>query len=615
MSSLLGLKVFFNQLKKSDQNRINAVLQEENTSVKENSSMVFEKVILHSNHSLIENSKANQPFLDESGNYALLFNGQIYNYQDLKNDLLKEGTIFFKTASDTEILLHHLIKHGEEGIKDLDGDFAFAFYDVKEDKLILARDLFGIKPLLYALQEDEIIFASELTPFKHLLSNWEVNNEALNAYFQFTYIPAPHTIIKGVNKLMPGHYLIVKEGIVTSKSYFDLRAVKPIDISYEEATKKVKQKLEDAIIKRLNTNKSIGSFLSGGVDSSIVSQVSSTFLNELDTFSIGFSGNDYFDESPYSQKVAEHIKSRHHLTRLGKEEIVASFGDVLSAFDEPYADSSAVALYFLIQKAKEKVGICLSGDGADEYFAGYNKHKAFVKSQNPGFILKMLAQYSKFIPGGTRRGKLSNKVRQLKKFKSLLDKSWPNTYWSLAEFISTKRRNSLLINEVSFNSSLPHGENDLQSFLMNDLEFILPNDMLKKVDVMARFHNFEVRTPFLDKDLVEFVNSLPEEYKLKGNIGKRILKEAFKKVLPEEVFSRSKRGFEIPLHDWINEIWDEVVQKSWFEKSYLEAQNIFKFPGINQLKKDFQEGKTEEATVTMWAYIVFQNWYQRWTKK
>ncbi|PKR79648.1 asparagine synthase (glutamine-hydrolyzing) [Brumimicrobium salinarum] len=616
MCGIVGLKKLSGNLQDLDQKRVNKALFSQTHRGPDHFDVkTFGNTVLgHNRLSIIDlKERSNQPFYDKSKRYTIVFNGEIYNFPELKNDLLKKEYLF-ETSSDTEVLLYHLIENGTAGIDQLEGCFAFAFYDKKEDEMILARDHIGINPLLFSIQENEVLFASELTAFKHLLKHSKINNKALNAYFQFTYVPAPDTMIEGVHKLLPGHYLKVQGKDIDIIQYYSVHNAPKVEMSYEAATKVVKQKLEHAIIKRLNADVPIGTFLSGGVDSSIVSAVTANFKTSVNTFSIGFVGNDYFDESAYAKNVAKHIGSQHHPVQLEKESVVESFQKVLDAFDEPFADSSAAAMYFLSRAAKEQVTVCLSGDGADELFAGYNKHKAYIRSKKPGILLKVVTKFAPQLTGGNRRGKFANKIRQLKKFGDLLQHKWPDSYWMLAQFISKKRRDALLLKSSPYKAHVEPKSDTLNDFLRMDQQLILPNDMLKKVDLMSMQHALEVRTPFLDRDLVDFVNGLPEEYKYDKGIGKRILRDAFREVLPDEVFSRSKKGFEIPLHDWIKSTWEEVVNPKWFDTSFIEEQNVFSFSGVEQLKADFELGE-EEATVTMWAYIVFQNWYDRWTEK
>lgn len=616
MCGIVGLKKFYETPKDKDINAVKKALISQNHRGPDNTSLdvVGKSILGHNRLAIIDlNERSNQPFYDKSKRYSIVFNGEIYNYPELKNDLLKKEYVF-ETSSDTEVLLYHIIENGTAGIDQLQGCFAFAFYDQLEDEMLLVRDHMGINPLLFSIQEDEVLFASELTPFKYMLKETSINHAAMNAYFQFTYVPAPDTMIEGVHKLLPGHYMRIKGKNVDVLEYYSVRNAVKVEMPYNEAVKEIRRKTENAVIKRLNADVPIGTFLSGGVDSSIVSRITADFKTSVNTFSIGFVGNDFFDESEYAKNVAEHIGSSHFPIQLDKESIVKSFQKVLDAYDEPFADSSAVAMYFLSREAKKQVTVCLSGDGADELFAGYNKHKAYIRSKKPGVLLKVASKFAQQLPGGGRTGKISNRIRQMKKFGVLLQEKWPDSYWMLAQFISKNRRDDLLLNSSPYKSKIEPGKESLQNFLMTDQQFILPNDMLKKVDMMSMNHSLEVRTPFLDRELVDFVNGLPDEYKYANGVGKRILRDAFRDVLPEEVFSRSKKGFEIPLHDWIGSVWSKVVKETWFSKEFIESQNLFSLNGVTLLKSDFKEGE-EEATVTMWAYIVFQNWFDRWTEK
>ena len=421
-------------------------------------------------------------------------------------------------------------------------------------------------------------------------------------------------MLNEVQKLLPGHYLKIKGKDLDMVNYYQPKSKLDNEIKYDAAVEKTKKLVESAVIKRMNADVPLGTFLSGGLDSSIVSAIAADFKSELNTYSIGFKGSNYFDESEFAKKVADKIKSIHHAIQLEDANVLSNLTDVLDSFDEPFADSSAIAMYFLSEKAKQNLTVCLSGDGADELFAGYNKHKAFLKSQKPGVMLQVALKVVGNL-SGNRSGKVSNKLRQLNKFKTLITKKWPYKYWFLASFIDSDTRNSLLKESNKGDSQLKVGNESLNNFLIADQQFVLPNDMLKKVDIMSMRHSLEVRTPFLDRELVDFVNTLPENYKFENGIGKRVLRDAFQGMLPDEIFSRSKKGFEVPLHQWISKSWDEIVNNEWFEEEFLQKQNVFRFNGVESLKKRFFSNNPGESAIVVWAYIVFQNWYSRWAEK
>jgi asparagine synthase (glutamine-hydrolysing) len=358
---IIGIKLFQGEPKKSDQTRVEKGLETQKHRGPDSTGLKILGTTVqgHNRLSIIDlKERSNQPFEDKTGRYSIIFNGEIYNYPELKNELLEEG-FTFETSSDTEVLLYHLIQNGVEGIDSLDGCFAFAFYDSLEDELILARDHMGINPLLFSIQENEVLFASELHGFKYLLPNWSINTEALNDYFRFTYVPAPKTMLNEVQKLLPGHYLRIKGKDLDMVKYYQPESELDTEIKYEEAVEKTNKLVERAVIKRMNADVPLGTFLSGGLDSSIVSAIAADFKSELNTYSIGFKGNNYFDESEFAKKVADRIKSVHHAIQLEDVNVLDHLTDVLDSFDEPFADSSAIAMYFLSEKAKQNLTVCL----------------------------------------------------------------------------------------------------------------------------------------------------------------------------------------------------------------------------------------------------------------
>jgi len=606
---IIGIKLFNTSPEKSDQDWVNEVLSMQQHRGPDSSSSIIagNAVLGHNRLAIVDlNDRSNQPFLDPSKRYSLVYNGEIYNYYELKNDLLAKGYVF-STSSDTEVLLYHLIEFGAKGINELNGCFAFGFYDADVDELILARDHMGINPLLYSLEEKSIVFASELWPFSKLSQPRTISHKAVNDYFQFTYIPAPQTIFNEVQKLLPGHYVVVKGEELEIVNYWEPSNSVKYTGDYDAAKVELKSKLEAAIISRLEADVPVGTFLSGGVDSSVVSAVSADFKADLHTFSVGFLESDYFDESVFAESVASHIGSNHKAIRLSTDLVVNELKEVLTSFDEPFGDSSAIAMYFLAKGAKEKLTICLSGDGADELFAGYNKHRAFVRSNSSGIvtaIIKNLPSLGK----GSRSSRFQNRLRQLNNFKMLLSKSGTEKYWFLASFIALEQRKKL-VKHITSVSKTDVQINYLNDFLVLDQQFVLPNDMLKKVDLMSMRHSLEVRTPFLDKNVVKFANSLPEEFKLFNGRTKRILKDVFESDLPKGIIDRSKKGFEVPLEVWIKASWKKIIDHQWFDFEYLSKQNLFHADFVQEMKQEFLGKQGGHVTTLMWCYIVFQSWY------
>lgn len=610
MCGIIGIKFFNTSPEKSDQDWVNEVLtMQQHRGPDFSYSVITGNAVLgHNRLAIVDlNSRSNQPFFDVSKRYSIVYNGEIYNYHELKNDLLKKGYVF-NTSSDTEVLLYHLIEYGAEGINELNGCFAFGFYDSRDDELILARDHMGINPLLFSIEEDKVVFASELWPFSKLSEPRTISHKALNDYFRFTYISAPQTIFNEVQKLLPGHYVTIKGKFLDVVKYWSPANDVKFEGDVEEAKSELRSRLEHAIISRLEADVPVGTFLSGGVDSSIVSAVSANFKSDLHTFSVGFLESEYFDESDFAHQVAAHIKSNHHAIRLSSNIVVDELKSVLDSFDEPFGDSSAIAMYFLAKGAKEKLTVCLSGDGADELFAGYNKHRAFEKSNSKGLLTKIVKGIPSF-GKGSRSTRFQNRLRQLNNFKVLLSQNGSEKYWFLATFIEDEYRNKLVLHPILESPKSAFHIETLNDFLLLDQQFVLPNDMLKKVDVMSMRHSLEVRTPFLDKHVVKFANSLPEEFKLYKGQTKRILKEAFSDALPKQIVNRSKKGFEVPLEVWLKKAWNDITKSEWFDSVYLKEQNLFHAKYVLKLKQEFLEKKGGHLTTLIWCYIVFQSWY------
>lgn len=554
--------------------------------------------------------RSNQPFSDDNNRYMLTFNGEIYNFRSIKSDLSAKG-YRFETDSDTEVLFRLLIDKGRDALSELRGCFAFAFYDSENDYLLLARDRMGINPLLFHADTSGIRFASEL-PL--LLANgvpFKINPSALSAYFTYSYVPDRMTMVDQVQRLPPGHYLEVSDNQVKLDRYWHPAENKESPSTYDAAVTAVKKEVTRSVQSQLEAHVPLGTFLSGGVDSSIVTAIAKDTFSELQTFSIGFEDNQLLDESPYARRVARTLGTSHHEIRLGEQRIIDALEDVLAAFDEPFADSSAIAMFFLARETARHLKVSLSGDGADELFGGYNKHTAFLKAARiPSWQRRALSPVLRF-SGGHREGRISNQLRKIGKMGEFLRYEWPDQYQYLAAMIGLDVPDTLLRNPQPYQLRLPAVNADLNGFLLLDQLMVLPGDMLKKTDVMSMHHSLEVRTPFLDKDLVHLANSLPADWKNDRKTGKRILKDAFRDRLPEEVFQRPKHGFEVPLHRWLTASRITDAHPNWIDPEYLEAQNLFRTEAISDLFDSLHTATSSKTAATVWAYIVFQHWYDR----
>jgi asparagine synthase (glutamine-hydrolysing) len=569
----------------------------------------------HARLSIIDlTSKADQPMSDPSGRYSLVYNGEIFNYKILKKELEGAG-IVFGSESDTEVLLQLLIQKGSAALNELNGFFAFAFYDSVTGELILARDRFGVKPLWYYQNQSCLYFCSELKGLMKFPIPKEINPVALASYFKFSFIPAPESIYKDVRKLMPGHLVRIGKSVVEKKWY----AAPDIPFDQNSGTNPVTQfreLLEDAVKIRLEADVALGSLLSGGLDSSVLTMLAAKHKISLESFCVSFPDEPFFDESKYAEILARKVGIKLHLIPLRSSQLADHVLNVWESLDEPFADSSAIAYSKLCSDVKRSVTVAISGDGADELLGGYYRQLAFKKSFDKKSIysfLHLLRPLVSLIPQN-RNSRMSNKARQLKRFlngfKMPVEKRY--LYWS--SFGDDYRINTLLresdLGQMNF-TEITRGisEGDLNSILRIDQKLVLANDMLVKSDMMSMKNSMEIRTPFLDFRVVELVNSLPDEYKIRGSGSKWLLREAFTKDLPDEILNRSKKGFEVPLETWLRGSLKDVV---------LQLLNPFKMnhhpmlnaSGVEELLHDFYEKKHGEHAYLIYSLALFQHWYE-----
>jgi len=579
--------------------------------------------LAHRRLSIIDlSSDANQPMTDASGRYTIVFNGEIYNYQALRQDLIGKG-VNFNSASDTEVLLYLYIHEKEKALDKLHGFFAFAVYDNAEDTLFIARDRLGIKPLWYYIDEDRFLFASEMNALFAYGIPKVIDFTSVYQYFQLHYVPAPHAIFKNVFKLEQGHYLTVKKRDVQIKKFY-APPTSPLpeyqNLSYEQAQKKLLQLLEESVQERLIADVPLGAFLSGGIDSSAIVALASRHTKHLNTFSIGYADEPFFDETKYANLVAQKFGTNHSVFRLTNDDLFEAVFDMLDFFGEPFADSSALPVYILSQRTRKKVTVALSGDGSDELFAGYNKYLGEYKAREGGFLANLLKNNLALLEKlpRSRSGYFSNKIRQLHRFAESMHKSPQERYWYLSSFMDESNLQKMFVIDGNIDNSyqnrkqeiLQHIQNkDFNEVLHADVQSLLPNDMLHKVDSMSMANALEVRVPFLAHQVVNFAFSLPASYKIDGKMKKKIVQDAFRDILPSELYNRPKHGFDVPLSKGF-----KTVLKPWIEKmldnEFVVEQKVFNPQYIKQLKKSIFETNNFDQN-HVWAVLAFQHWWKR----
>jgi len=579
---------------------------------------VFRKCALaHRRLSIIDtDSRSDQPM--RKGSYSLIFNGEIYNYKELKKELITKGHSF-QTEGDTEVLLFGLIEEGVNFLKKVNGFFAFGFYHESENSLIIGRDRYGIKPMYYHRTDDEVIFGSSLGTVMPYLSNPKIDQESLSLYLGLSYIPFPKTILSNVLKLAPGTCLHFHGDSVKEEVYYKLESGNSKDIPAKEAENSIREKLTESVRKRMISDVPLGTFLSGGVDSSIITQIASEFDKSIPAFSIGFPDQAYFDESQKATEIAKHLGVEHHILEVTEDDLDEHLDDILNAMDEPFADSSGILVNMLSEFARKKVKVALSGDGADELFGGYNKHRALLRSMKTDWknsILKNTSPLLSLLPS-SRNQKAFDHFRKIQRYSNGLQSEFRDRYLEWACFTPEREVAYLLKSHQGYaksqtiNSYLDRlDEGDFNSVLETDFALVLANDMLYKVDGMSMHRSLEVRVPFLDHDLVDYVFSLPSDLKLNNRSGKILLKDAFANEFPKEFFSGSKRGFEAPLTHWFKGPLRERLDRL-FTKQLIEDQGLFDYNQIQDLIKNALSRAPGDSPHTLWALLVFQHWYER----
>ncbi len=583
-------------------------------------------ILGHTRLAIIDTSAAaNQPYTDPTGRYTIVFNGEIFNFNKIKDKLASHG-IDFKTNSDTEVLLYNYILKKEKCLNELQGFFAFAIFDNIEKSIFLARDRFGVKPFYYSFDGNKLLFASELKAMIALGAERIIDNYSLTNYLHLNYIPGNYSIFENVFKLAPGHYMKISNNNFEVQKYFEINSniAEYKSLPYSDAQKLLHEKLEAAVQKRLISDVPLGAFLSGGIDSSVIAALSVKHKPDLKTFSIGFKDEPMFDETNYANMVAKMHKTDHTAFILDHNDLLDCLEPVLDYTDEPFADSSALAVYILSRQTRQQVTVALSGDGADEIFGGYNKHMAEYKVRQGGAkaqLLKSMSPLLGFLPQ-SRNNPLLNKFRQLNRFSKGMSLSDMERYWQWAGFTDDKTAAGYLKTPIDKEILQKRKEeilchlnkkSDMDSVLLQDTAMVLPGDMLTKVDMMSMANSLEVRTPFLDHDLVNFVFSLPSEYKIDKHSRKKILKDTFKSILPEEILTRPKHGFEVPMLKWFKKELRGRIENEWLSEDFIIEQNIFDPIVINKLKKKLYSANPEDSHATVWALIVFQNSWKKWT--
>ena len=571
----------------------------------------------HRRLSIIDLEGSVQPLSNEDGTVWIVFNGEIYNFMELRRDLLARGHQF-RTSGDTEVIVHAYEEYGEECVTRLRGMFAFAIWDARTQSLFIARDRIGVKPLYFSLNNEAFLFGSELKALladEYLWANRQIDLDAFHSYLSFLAVPDPVCIYRGVRKLPAGHTLTFRQGQVAIRRYWDVRfRDDERGVSEEAWAEQVLDALRESVRIRLVSDVPLGAFLSGGIDSSSVVAMMAGLMNRpVKTFSIGFSEHAY-NEASDARRVADHLGTDH--TELILSPMVARtvIPEVLEYFDEPFADSSAVPTYYVSKLAREQVTVALSGDGGDELFGGYPWRQCQPQYQRvagrlPQPMRSGIRRLSTLIPDGVRG----------KNFLTRIDVPFERYSLDSRAIFDERDRRSLyspllaraVANSDPYKHLLPHledaGNRSWESRMMEyDLKTYLPNDIMTKVDRMSMRVSLEAREPLLDHHLVELAARIPASFKIRNGISKYILKRAIAPYLPAEVIEKRKKGFSIPLQTWLRTVLKEDLLDALRGSSH---HGLFDRRGLDRVTDSFFKGDSSRNH-QIWTLYAFEVWYR-----
>ena len=567
--------------------------------------------------SIIDVAEGHQPISNGDNSIHIVFNGEIYNHQKIRKNLIAKGHCF-KTQTDTETILHNYEEKNWQTIHDLNGMFAFAIWDSNIQRLLIVRDRLGIKPLYYYEDDEKLIFASEI---KAILSfnnvNKEIDNHAIFDYFTFNYIPAPRTIYKNIKKLPPGHSIHITSDTIKKYKYWDVEYNINNSWNISSATNQLEELLFDAVKIRLMSEVPLGAFLSGGIDSSSICNIitSQKLKDELHTFSIGFDTYSQYNELSFSSMMAKKISTQHH-TKIILPDMINLLPEIVKQLDEPMSDTSNIPTYLLSQFAKSQVTVALSGDGGDELFAGYERQKVLniLKYFNslPKFITKKIFSS---INASEQKDTLFDSIKRLlfdiSQGSSATYKRWITNFNS--SLMTQILNPGLQEDYINYNiykivdQCFQYSKLPINQSLAFETKYYLPDDLLVKVDRMSMAHSLEVRVPFLDHRIVEFAATLPINYKIRNGQTKYLLKQSMGRYLPKDIIKKPKQGFTPPIKEWLkNDLKDFTMDLLLSSK---KINDYIQYDKIEELLISHYSGK-RDYQYQIWSLLVLVLWLE-----
>jgi len=570
----------------------------------------------HRRLSIIDLGTSKQPMCNEDGTIWIVYNGEVYNFQELRSFLIAKGHRF-KSHGDTEVILHLYEELGEACVEKLRGMFAFAIWDKKNKEIFLARDRLGIKPLYYYQDGKQFLFASEI---KAIIQNSEVKKEvdltSLHYFLSYLYVPAPQTMFSQIRKLLPGHTMSVRNGKMHIRKYWNLEFHTQQGKTEAYYIERLRELLTESVRMRLIADVPLGAFLSGGIDSSsVVALMTETSSEPVKTFSIGFSEAGY-NEANDAEIVARHFRSNHTEVILDYGKVIELIPDLLGHFDEPFADSSAFPTYLVSRLAAEKVKVALSGDGGDELFGGYfwwqkRPRYQLLLNQLPEPVKRGLGRIGKVLPEGFK-GKYYLDRIHLPYHRFLLNNKAIFNEFEREDLYTGHLKEQLKGTDLFYYNQKVLDEiqdkNWMNKMQLYDINTYLPNDILVKVDMMSMYNSLEVRVPLLDHKVVEFAATIPSEYRIRKGISKYILKKSMQDRLPAVILKKKKHGFRIPLAEWLKNELKEPVFDLLLDKK-AEERGYFSRGYVQMLLENYQAGM--KYSYKIWELFALESWLRK----
>ena len=584
------------------------------------SKVEFENFTLaHNRLSIVDhNPKSNQPFKSSCGRYTVAFNGEIYNYKELKNNLKDKYN--FITDSDTEVLLYSYIEYGKDCLKDFRGMFSFGIYDEIEDRLFCARDRMGIKPFLYYFKEGKFIFGSEINSILTLLKKKpEINQESIFQYIKYLYIPYPNTIFEDIYKLPPAHVLIYENKSIKIEKYWDLYSFirQNNHLNENEILSKLDNLFDESIKLRMIADVELGSFLSGGIDSSLILYyMQRNSSKPINTFTLGFKNAKNYDETSDAKIMSDFFNTNHNEIII-EPQVLELLPKMVKHFGEPFASPTGLLIHELTNETKKYVTVALAGDGGDEVFGGYPKYQALQFSEKLGFVsppfFNLISKITDKIPESTTGNHLP---RRIKKFISSMSKDNAEKYDDWSSYISDDDLSLLFKNFVPYNHIVKYlWENSkkcdvlIKSSIV-DLKTYLPNDMLYYGDIMSMANSFEVRFPLIDHKIVEFMTSIDSKWKIKDGQTKYLMKKLLDGKIPEPIINKKKLGLNPPIGIWLkNDL--KILITDYLSKEIIEKRGLFNYEFVNQMIYEFNNN-IKDRSLNIWALIVLEEWFRQY---